>query len=221
MPKRHYLQPDLFADLNAVETAVEPTSSTKQDSLPLECIPTADPWVDEWLDEASLKTVLDMLAVIDCVEELTLLETLTDVQKRQVWDVTPDAVKQRLKALRAAAGPSPQPIPAIDRSPIISSPTLDPDQELEVEDDEFLQPMEDFGTVAAPAGPLTPSNEPDLGVDDWIVLKAEPKLTAAELIAIWQVVAVQDGHARITAKGLGVRLYPVRWMIRYPQPVDS
>src|SRR5689334_20707416 len=43
---------------------------------------------DELLDGSSLKTVLDMLEVIDCVEELDLLETLTVAQKKQVWALT-------------------------------------------------------------------------------------------------------------------------------------
>lgn len=42
-----------------------------------------------------------MLEVIDTVEELALLESLTPAQKRQVWEATSIATRDRLKQLRA------------------------------------------------------------------------------------------------------------------------
>jgi hypothetical protein len=60
-----------------------------------------------------------------------------------------------------------------------------------------------------------PSIAPEIG--DLIVLKAEPRLTTEELIAVWEVVAIQGEQARIEAKGLGSRQYPLSWMVLYPE----
>jgi hypothetical protein len=64
---------------------------------------------DDLLDEMSLQTVLDMLAVMVAAEELTQLESLTPAQKRQVWMSTPEDVKVRLRQMKAAAQTESQP----------------------------------------------------------------------------------------------------------------
>jgi hypothetical protein len=56
---------------------------------------------EELLDASSLHTVLIMLEVIDSLEDLALLETLTLAQKRQVWEATPEPTRLRLIQLRA------------------------------------------------------------------------------------------------------------------------
>jgi hypothetical protein len=67
--------------------------------------------------------------------------------------------------------------------------------------------------------PLFQSYEaaPALNEGDWVVLKAMPQLAAAELVATWEVVAIQGEHARIESKKLGQRLYPMAWMVVYPE----
>lgn len=201
----------------------------------------------EWLDESSLKTILDMLAVIDSVEELAMLEALTPLQKRQVWNATPDSIKLRLKQLRSAN--THRNIEQL--APIQSVPW----ENLEsVEDVENLENLEDFqdladlvdtentGTAAAIDHALSDSSFPRISFPsetktvvsddldahalvlnqpipikgDCVVLKAKPKLTAAELTAIWTVTDVHEGYARIQAKGM-TRHYPIAWMVIYPK----
>jgi hypothetical protein len=60
-----------------------------------------------------------------------------------------------------------------------------------------------------------PSIAPEIG--DLVVLRAEPRLTTEELIAVWEIVAIQGEQARIEAKGLGSRQYPLSWMMLYPE----
>lgn len=130
---------------------------------------------DALLDESSLETILDMLAVMNSIEELMLLETLTADQKRQVWAATPETIRSKLKQIREAG----------------------------------FSESGHWQNLA----PLGDSNQPVLSIGNQVVLIAKPKLTAAELIAIWEVMEVHEGYARIRAKNLGVRNYPVSWMV--------
>jgi hypothetical protein len=63
-------------------------------------------------------------------------------------------------------------------------------------------------------------NQPLLNVGDWVVLLAKPKLTTAELVAIWEVVEVHEASARIKSH-LGIRNYPMSWMMPYPKPIST
>ncbi|NJO41038.1 MAG: hypothetical protein HC769_10510 [Cyanobacteria bacterium CRU_2_1] len=229
MPESDYVQQELF--LGLAETPAEDSSeenlpvladpepeehpSISEDDqtaneLPEESLPEGD--ADEpphqpdaeLLDESSLNTVLAMLEAIDSVEELTLLEDLTDAQKRQVWDVTPEAIKIKLKQIRASA----------------TTETTDPAY------------LANWDTSEAEATVHNPSSldsflkqtdrpspdQPIPTVGDWVVLIAKPKLTAAELIAIWEVIEIHEYYARIKAKGIGNRNYPIAWMVIYPKP---
>jgi hypothetical protein len=163
------------------------------------------------LDASSLNTVLAMLEVIDSAEELALLETLTPEQKRQVWDATPEPIRERLKQLRN------QPELSGASEPQFAAPSLPeaiPDGASEaesVEQEETLVELElseplDFVSLKLAAG-------------DWVVLQARPHLTAAELMAIWEVLEVQGQSARIIASKLGSRTYPIAWMLPYPKPI--
>lgn len=194
---------------------------------------------DELLDELSLQTVLDMSAVMVTAEELTQLENLTPAQKRQVWIATPEDVKLRLKQLKAAAQTKFQPTePSPEEKGEQKHPNknlnhleeLDKLKELE-EPDESLDEMGEAIDDAVSESldfldlPLL-QNSYDLGkqsvqslvrVGDWVVLKAEPRLTKAELIAVWKVVAIQEGQAQIETANLGSRQYPLSWMVGYPE----
>lgn len=57
-----------------------------------------------------------------------------------------------------------------------------------------------------------------VAVGDWVVLQAQPKLSRAELIAIWEVKEIQGKFAQVWTKTLGFRNYPIAWMVIYPQP---
>jgi hypothetical protein len=63
-------------------------------------------------------------------------------------------------------------------------------------------------------------NQPLLKVGDLVVLLAKPKLTSAELIAIWKVVEVHEASARIQSH-LGTRNYPISWMMLYTNPIST
>jgi hypothetical protein len=63
-------------------------------------------------------------------------------------------------------------------------------------------------------------NQPLLKVGDAVVLLANPKLTSAELIAIWEVVEVHEASARLQSH-LGTRNYPISWMVHYPKPIST
>jgi hypothetical protein len=188
---------------------------------------------DDLLDEMSLQTVLDMLAVMVAVEELTQLESLTPEQKRQVWTATPEDVKLRLKELKASGQAKSPPIP-----PTIEWATEEKEglEELgELEESEELAELDELNemgeaidyadeNISVTNLPLfqnsysldTPLIEQKFQVGDYIVLKAEPRLTAAELVAVWKVIAIEGEQARIEAKGLASRQYPMSWMISYP-----
>jgi hypothetical protein len=180
---------------------------------------------DSLLDESSLNTVLDMLAAITSAEELALLKTLTIAQKHQVWDATSEPVKARLRQIKASAHT------AISSGSEVEEDEIDYSSEdpVELDSSDYSEelPSEEFGQFTiAPDGSgvdhrlqsfpsLSDQLVPVAG--DWIVLEAKPKLTTAELIAIWEVVEVQGVQARIKAKGLGMRNYPVSWMRVYPK----
>ncbi|WP_416672636.1 hypothetical protein [Egbenema bharatensis] len=198
---------------------------------------------DDRLDESSLNTVLDMLGVIDTVEELALLELLTDTQKRQVWDVTPEAVKTRLKQLRLSAKNAPSktnspvraetaPLAASSTPDLTRSQQLSAEPELEEAEEQDLRELEELAYSEAwqedsaiesdsyPVETGYSTHQPTLTVGDWVVLQANSRLTMAELAAIWEVVEVhpQQNMARIQTKGVGTRNYPIAWMVLYPKP---
>lgn len=197
--------------------------------------------MDARLDESSLNTVLTMLEVIDSVEDLALLETLTPAQKRQVWDATPEDTRIRLKQLRSAAeqlSVSVTSVPQNNNSKdsarkLAITPLLDPS---ELDQDDWLDPGEDLAVIDIDLEPFTePLTESDLTlhhplnlsvqatftVGDWVVLQARPQLSRAELMAIWEVIEVRGNYARISAKGLATRNYPTAWMVIYPQPLEQ
>ena len=211
----------------------------------------ADHYSDpDWLDESSLKTILDMLAVIDSVEELAMLEALTPLQKRQVWDVTPDSIQLRLKELRSvnavrstwvqlgSSGISEgiedledlkdlEELADLANLADVEGTRVTEESHLALFESHFLNEMpfpnempfhggmnasttDDFDT----GYPL--SSQPILAKGARVVLKAKPKLTAAELTAIWTVIDVHEGYARIQTKGM-TRNYPIAWMVLYPK----
>lgn len=198
-------------------------------------LPEVTPAIDLLLDASSLNTVLTMLEVIDSVEELALLETLTLAQKRQVWDATPEIIRIRLKQLRSTAeqaGASMTSVPK-NSGPSDSSrnlamtPLLDSS---ELSQDDWLDQADDLAEIEL--GPLTESDltlhhplnlsaQATVTVGDWIVLQARPQLARAELMAIWEVIEVKGNYARISARGLATRDYPTVWMVIYPQPIDQ
>jgi hypothetical protein len=186
-----------------------------------------NPLIEDLLDAASLHTVLTMLEVIDSLEDLALLETLTPAQKRQVWDATPEVTRIRLKQLRASAvqlNDAPMKQSAADSEPahlsLIDTSELDQDAWLDSTDEPTLDldSLEEIDLTVHE--PLNLSAQPTVAVGDWIVLQAKPKLTRAELMAIWEVIEVRGNYARIKTERLGTRVYPTAWMVIYPQPIE-
>lgn len=180
----------------------------------------------ELLDPSSLNTVLDMLEVIDSVEELALLETLTPAQKRQVWEATPELTRLKLKTIRTTATPpSPNTLAETaeyrNNSPATSST---PEEEDSIEDlaEDLIEaqslPAQLWQPQSQATSLIAPLPQPKLAIEDWVVLHANPKLTTAEMIAIWQVQEVQGQYAQIYNKAIGTRHYPVTWMVIYPKP---
>lgn len=202
----------------------------------------AAPASEELLDASSLNTVLSMLEVIDSVEELALLETLTLAQKRQVWDATPNATRSRLKQLKTAESDQhldqyPDQNSAL---PTLELPTLE-NSSTPPQLTDALEPLEEAANSAEEPQeetqltdleaqldemdlrlqePLNLAVQPTLVIGDWIVLHAKPKLSRSELMAIWEVIEVRGNSARIFTEGLGTRVYPTAWMQVYPKPVD-
>jgi hypothetical protein len=192
---------------------------------------------DDLLDEFSLQIVLAMLAVMVSAEELSQLESLTDAQKRQVWTATPEEVKARLKQLRADAQSKEkfrelqaEAIEAIESVEVAEAIEAIEAAEEEWEESEVeaigeVETVEDTEALLEEMDeeiarlPLFQSYEaaPALHEGDWVVLKAMPQLTAVELVATWEVMAIQGEHARIESKKLGQRLYPMAWMVVYPE----
>lgn len=188
MPESDYVQPNLLTDAIPFFQQEETYSFVPTLLFEPEChaVAVADESAESseaLLDSSSLQTVLDMLCVITSAEELTLLEHLTDAQKRQVWAVTPDDVKQKLKQLRTAAAMSAEPSEA-----------------------QAQMLLHDHSSVSA-----------SLNVGNWVVLNARPQLSASELMAVWEILEIQDEHARIFVKTLGTRTYPLTWMVIYPK----
>jgi hypothetical protein len=201
----------------------------------------------ELLDEFSLKIVLDMSAVMTTAAELTQLESLTPAQKRQVWIATPDDVKLRLKRIRAGEQVElPEVVSFVEErsadrengAEALEKTFAEEILEEEISEEEILEEeiseeesLEEMGEAIEFSGseaglfdlPLfqgsydlnEPTIAPELG--DRVVLRAEPRLTTEELIAVWEVVSIQGEQARIEAKGLGIRQYPLRWMVLYPE----
>ncbi len=177
------------------------------------------------LDASSLNTVLAMLEVIDSAEELALLETLTLEQKRQVWDATPEPVRERLKQLRSKSEPQ-----AEASEPEFAAQSLhdateagsDEAERVELEETSIeLELSESLDAESLVAPPVESQVEPPvkLATGDWVVLQAKPQLAAAELMAIWEVLEVQGQSVRIIATKLGIRTYPIAWMMPYPKPI--
>lgn len=186
------------------------------------------------LDGSSLGTVLAMLEVIDSLEELALLETLTSAQKRQVWAATPESSRDRLKQLRIAsqngeaAKTPPRFQPADDdgegNEAIAEAEAVEEissEAQLQLTQ-QLLQQRTDAVRQSGFSGPQNGSTgtAPLLAVGDWIVLQARPQLSRSELMAIWEVLEVAGSNARIFAQQLGQRTYPMAWMMLYPKPAD-
>jgi hypothetical protein len=177
MPDAHYFQPELF--------------SFQPESVPVEL-----------LDDASLSTVLDMLAVAETVDELAVLDVLTEAEKAQVWTALSDALKQRLQRLQKGE-------------------TVAPDEERS-----SLQEKEEVNLDQSPT-PIssTPSAEVEWQVGDRVVLKAKPNLTTAELKAIFEVVRIQENLIQVRSFKIGLRRYPTDWLVLYRKaeamPPDS
>jgi len=183
------------------------------------------------LDASSLHTVLVMLEVIDSIEDLALLETLTPDQKRQVWDATPDATRTRLTQLRTTSKLSPSvrhshTTKLIDASDLLSEDLL---TETGLLEDSVGQAEEtaaiDLETQRQEVDlmlqePLNLTAQPRVAIGAWVVLHASPKLSKAEMQAIWEVIELQGNYVRIAAKSLGNRIYPTAAMTVYPRPVD-
>ncbi len=67
--------------------------------------------------------------------------------------------------------------------------------------------------------PLDLMAQPTVQIGDWVLLQAQPKLSKAEMLAIWEVIEVQGNYARITTRALGSRLYPMSGLAIYPKPI--
>jgi len=182
---------------------------------------------DDLLDELSLQTVLDMLAVMVTAEELTQLENLTPEQKRQVWFATPEDVKLRLKRLRASAQAEYSAVEQSTDAMVGTAEVHEPEELEEPEEspDELgaieYTDSESINFINLPLfqnsyGLASASVKQAFQVGDWVVLTAEPRLTTAELVAVWEIVAIEEEQARIESKGLGSRQYPMSWMVSYP-----
>lgn len=216
---------EIFTEVNATEGMADLDSDldSVQTRVALNVAPAM-----ALLDASSLNTVLAMLEVIDSAEELALLETLTPEQKRQVWDATPAATRIRLKQLRSKTEPHTEPHRGSE--PEFTAQALNATEEGEdaLDEAELLESEETSIELelsealdAAPLGSESADLVPQvkLAIGDWIVLQAKPQLSAAELTAIWEVLEVQGQSARIIASKLGIRTYPIAWMMPYPKPI--
>jgi hypothetical protein len=170
-----YFQPDLFS-LAASNEAVE------------------------LLDQASLQTVLDMLAVAEMVDELEILEVLTPAGQQQVWDALPKATRLRLKQLQAGV-------------------TLAPSCQLPAHPTIADEANNQSPTVSEPL--MTAIDEPELQVGDRVVLNAKPHLTVTELLAIFEVVRIQDNLVQVKAARMGLRRYPMNWLVLYARKAEA
>jgi hypothetical protein len=188
-----------------------------------------------------------MLEVIDSLEELELLETLTPTQKRQVWQATSPETRVRLKQIRAGHDsgdtaqfsqlsqppvqqPSrsqpwvnlPEPVqPLFGVTHLVDGTALSSEPNRAIEETaalDLVDQQEEIDLMLQE--PLNLDAQPTVGVGDWVILQAKPQLARAELMAIWEVVELQGNYARILAQGLGNRMYPTTWMLPYPKPID-
>ncbi len=138
--------------------------------------------------------MLDMLAAMKTAEELDILESLTEAQKRQIWAATPRDIKAKLWNLRQAA--------IAEASP----PTI----EL------ASKPLESSPSVSYLPDPInTVGSQTPIGVGDRVVLKAKPDLTVAELKAIFEVVAIEAEQVRVKTVGVEPKAYPLDWLVLY------
>ncbi|MFM7423500.1 MAG: hypothetical protein ACKO7W_00605 [Elainella sp.] len=207
---------------------------------PDRCCNSASSPEADLLDEASLETVLLMLEVIDCIADLALLETLTPNQKRQVWDATPPVTRLRLKQLRSSAVVQPegssarQPTgglspsvhrsyttPLLEATELMAASLLPDDEPAETNQEETAaidleSQREEIDLMLQE--PLDLTAQPTVHLGDWVVLHAQPKLSKAEMLAIWQVIEVQGNYARIATQPLGSRVYPMSRLSIYPKP---
>lgn len=167
MPDAPYFQPELF--------------SFEPESAPIEL-----------LDDASLNTVLDMLAVAESADELAVLDVLTEAEKAQVWSALSDSLKKRLKRLQTGEKAETEGA----RSPLLEE--------------------KDINLAQSPTP--TSSNlsvEVEWQVGDRVVLKAKPNLTVAELKAIFEVVRIQENLVQVRSPNTGLRRYPIDWFVLY------
>jgi UDP-3-O-[3-hydroxymyristoyl] glucosamine N-acyltransferase len=154
----------------------------------------------ELLDQASLHTVLDMLAVAETADELEILDVLTPAEQQQVWDALPKATRLRLKQLQAGVTIAPS-----SQSPAQNTVT-----------DALISQSP---TVAAAS--ISAIDEPELQVGDRVVLNAKPHLTVTELLAIFEVVRIQDNLVQVKAARMGVRRYPMDWLVLYSRKAEA
>lgn len=144
------------------------------------------------LDRSSLETVLTMLALAETAEELDILEMLTDTQQVQVLDALADDMKRKLCQLHPVLS---------ERFPLLIS------------ENSFHQASKVISEAISPDE--SPLVEPPLAIGDRVVLKAKPHLTTAELLAIFEVVAVQEEWVKVRADRLGTRRYLAEWVVFY------
>lgn len=200
---------------------------------------------NKWLNASELKTVLDMLAVMETAEELKILECLTPLQKRQVWDATPYDLRVKLHHLKKAHTADPQTLRAIApipndpvhsalgnavRSVEVEPATLDR-QGSDADDtqlDDIAVDYIDPDDVSAEYQNLTASGVqerspdlPTLAPGDRVVLQAKPGLSKAELMAIFEVVDVQSDLVHCKAETVGGRRYPTDWLVLYSRSPDE
>ncbi|HEY9620041.1 MAG TPA: hypothetical protein V6C78_06715 [Crinalium sp.] len=177
---------------------------------------------DVWLNASELATVLDMLAVMETREELKILECLTPVQKRQVWDATPYELKVKLHHLKNSTVAPPQPL---EHQNLVQSDSFvqvdvqadtcedDESEEDDLESEEIeLRQIEPDDLDISERSP----NLATLMVGDRVVLKAKPGLSKAELMAIFDVVEIHSDLVHCRTSEIGGRRYPLDWLIIYP-----
>ena len=199
-------------------------------------LPKPTPAAAELLDQSSLNTVLDIVEAIETAEELALLETLTSAQKRQVWSAISDEQKLRLKKIRTGEN-TPPTVGSLDlkldnlKADTLKTNDLETDdrESDSFESDSLLELPEELAELAqaeldhfmaehSGADQQSGADQPKAQVGDRVVLLPKPQLTSAELIAIWDVIEIQEGTAQIETKRLGTRHYPLSWMVVYPEP---
>jgi hypothetical protein len=194
---------------------------------------------DEWLNASELETVLDMLAVMETAEELKILECLTPLQKRQVWDATPYDLRVKLHHLKKAPTadhPPPRAIAPTPTNPVqpalgnagrlmeVEPTTLDrqdsdaSDTQLDDIAVDYIDPDEvsaEYQNVTASGVQERSPDMHTLAPGDRVVLQAKPGLSKAELMAIFEVVDIQSDWIHCKADPVGGRRYPADWLVLY------